>query len=172
VLELGKAGSAGTEKGVLPVLCDGAVVATLRASTWKEAATAVVGDREWVLTKRKRELVGRWALDPEETARLRAWQTSFWKGTWAADLAGTPVQAEVVSRWTGGHRYRSGGRVVAETGTTGGWSPRPTLTADDSLPLDQQVFLLWLALVMSRRDQAAIAGATTAAIGGATAGGS
>ncbi|WP_456883164.1 hypothetical protein [Geodermatophilus sp. SYSU D00779] len=170
VLELGRAGSAGTGRGVRPVLRDGVVVATLRASNWKEAATAVVDDREWVLAKARRELTGRWAADPEGTARLRARQTSFWRGTWEADLEGTPVQAEVVSRWKGGHRYRSGGRVIAETGTTGGWSPRPTLTADESLPLDHQVYLLWLALVMSRRDEAA----TMAAVAGgaAAAGGS
>ena len=86
MLELGKAGTAGTEKGVLPVLRDGLVVATLRASNRKEAATAVVGDREWVLAKRKRELTGRWAADPEDAVRLRARQTSFWKGTWEAAL--------------------------------------------------------------------------------------
>ncbi|NEK59494.1 hypothetical protein GCU56_16680 [Geodermatophilus sabuli] len=169
MLELGKAGSAGTAKGELPVLRDGAVVAVLRASSWKEAATAVVGDREWVLAKRKRALTGRWASEPEDAVRLSARQTSFWKGTWEVDLAGTLLHAEVVSRWKGGYRYLDGKRVVAETGTTGGWSPRPTLTADDALSLDHQVFLLWLALVMSRRDEAA----TTAAVtGGAVAGGS
>ena len=170
MLELGRAGSAGTGTGVLPVLRDGLVVATLRASNWKEAATAVVGDREWVLAKSRGTLTGRWASEPEDAARLRARQTSFWKGTWEADLEGTTLRSEVVSRWKGGHRYLDGDRVVAETGTTGGWSPRPTLTADESLPLDHQVFLLWLGLVMSRRDQAA----TTAAIAGgaAAAGGS
>jgi hypothetical protein len=39
VLELRKAGSAGSEKGVLPVLRGGSVVATLRSSNWQEAAT-------------------------------------------------------------------------------------------------------------------------------------
>jgi hypothetical protein len=169
VLELGKAGSAGVGKGVLPVLRDGAVVATLRASNWKEAATAVVGDREWVLAKSKGTLTARWASEPEDAARLAARQTSWWKGTWSVDLAGTPLEAEKVSVWKGGHRYRAGDRVVAETGTTGGWSPRPTLTADESLPLDHQVFLLWLALVMSRRDEAAVTAAVT---GGAVAGSS
>jgi hypothetical protein len=170
VLELGKAGSAGAGKRVLPVLRDGVVVATLRASNWKEAATAVVGDREWVLAKAKKELTARWAADPEDAVRFRARQTSFWKGTWEADLEGTPVRAEVASRWKGGYRYLSGDREVARTGTTGGWSPRPKLTADGSLLLDQQVFLLWLALVMSRRDQAVMAGALAA--GAAAAAGS
>ena len=58
---------------------------------------------------------------------------------------------------------------MAESGTTGGWSPRPTLTADDALPLDQQVFLLWLELVISRRNTAAVgAGAGAAVIGGSS----
>jgi hypothetical protein len=159
VLVLGKAGTAGTEKGVLPVLRDGVVVATLRASNWKEAATAVVDDREWVLAKARRELTGRQASDPEGTARLRARPTSRWHSRWEADLEGTPVQGRPEKWWQSTLRYSVGGRLVAEGGTTGGWWPRPTLRADDALPLHQQVFLLWLELVLNRRMQAAAAGA-------------
>jgi hypothetical protein len=171
VLELGKAGSAGVEKGVLPVLRDGVVVAQLRASNWKEAATAVVGDREWVFAKQKRELTGRWSAEPEGAARLRAHQTSMWKGTWAADLEGTPVAVSSLSVWKGTHRYTSGGRTVAESGSTGGWSPRPTFDCDASVPLEHQVFLLWLELVIGRRNSSAATGAIVAG-GAATAGGS
>ena len=164
VLELGKAGSAGTEKGVLSVLRDGAVVATLRASGWKEAATARAGDREWVFAKSKRELSARWAAEPDGTVRLRAWQTSFWSGTWAAELDGTPVEVQSASWWRSTRRYLAGGRQIAESGTTGGWSPRTTLTADDSLPLDHQVFLLWVELVITRRNDAAVGAAVGAAV--------
>jgi hypothetical protein len=164
VLELGKAGSAGTEKGVLPVLRDGALVATLRASNWKEAATAAVGEREWVFAKHKGELTARWAAELEGVVRLRASQRSFWKGTWTVDLEGRPVELQNATMWKGTHRYLSGGRQIAETGSTGGWSPRPTLEADDALPLHQQVFLLWLELVISRRNTAAVGAATSAAV--------
>jgi hypothetical protein len=164
VIELGKAGSAGTEKGVLPVLRDGSVVATLRASGWKEAATAVVGDREWVFAKNKRELSARWAADPEGAVRLRAWQTSIWTGTWAVELDGTPVEVQSASWWNGTRRYLAGGRQVAESGSTGGWSPRTTLTADPALPLDHQVFLLWVELVITRRNNAVMGAAVGAAV--------
>ena len=166
MLELGKAGTAGTEKGVLPVFRDGSVVAVLRASDWKEAATAVVGDREWHFTKRKGELRGRWAAEPEDGARLRARQTSMWKGTWTVDLEGTSVEVETLSYWKGTHRFVSRGRQVAESGTTGGWSPRPTLSAESGLLLDHQVFLLWVLLVISRRNTAAVTAATTAGVVG------
>ncbi|HZB20233.1 MAG TPA: hypothetical protein VE463_10390 [Blastococcus sp.] len=167
MLELGRTGTAGAERGAIPVFRDGSVVATLRASDWKESATAVVGDREWVFSKRKGELTGRWAAEPEGTARVSARQTSLWKGTWTADLEGTPVDVESASYWKGTHRFLSGGRQVAESGSTGGWSPRPTLSAD-ALPLDHQVFLLWLLLVISRRNTAAISAATGAAVVGGT----
>jgi hypothetical protein len=160
VLVLGKAGTAGTEKGISPVLRGDVVVATLRASNWKEAATAVVENREWVLAKAGRQLTGRQAPDPEGTARLRARQTSFWRSTWEADLEGTPGQAQPEKWWHTALRWSVDGRLVAQGGTTGGWSPRPTLRADDALPLHQQVFLLWLELVLNRRMQAAAAGAS------------
>jgi hypothetical protein len=169
LLELGRAGSAGMPKGVLPVLQDGAVVAGLHASNWKEAATAVIGDRAWAFAKQKGTLTGRWGSEPEGAVRVSARQTSWWKGTWALDLEGTAVDVEKSSVWKGTHRYLVAGRPVAESGTTGGWSPRSTLSADGSLPLDHQVFLLWVELVITRRNT----GATTAAIGGgAVAGGS
>ena len=159
VLELGRAGGAGTGKGVRPVLREGVVVATLRAAHWKEAATAVVEDREWVLAKDGRELVGRWPADPAGTARLRARQTSWWRGTWDVDLEGRVLQAARASVWRSSLRYTDGGRQVAVGGRTGGWSPRPTLSGDDVLPLHAQVFLLWVELVLDRRMQAAAAGA-------------
>ena len=164
MLELGKPGSAGCAKGELPVLRDGAVVAVLRASNWQEAATAVVGDREWVFAKNKGELTGRWASEPEGAVRLRARQANFWKGTWTLDLESRPLVSESVAFWTSDRRYLSGTTTVAESGSTGGWSPRPTLDADAALPLHQQVFLLWLELVISRRNTAVVAGATTAAV--------
>jgi hypothetical protein len=91
MLELGKAGAHGYPKGELPVVRDGGVVAVLRASSGKEAATADVGDREWLFAKRTGEL-----------------------------------------------------------------------------PLHQQVFQLWLELVISRRNTAAVGARATAAVIGGT----
>jgi len=164
VLELGKPGSAGCAKDELPVLRDGAVVAVLRASNWKEAATAVVGDREWVFAKNKGELIGRWAEEPEGAARLRARPASFWKGTWAVELEGRSVVSGSIAFWKSGCPYLSGTVTVAESGSTGGWPPCPTLDAADALPLHHQVFLLLLELVISRRITAVVACATSASV--------
>ncbi|MGR7026140.1 hypothetical protein [Geodermatophilus sp. URMC 62] len=152
MLELGRG-----SRGEAPVLRDGVVVAALRASRWREAATAVVGDREWVFGRRRRELVGRLSTDPEDATRFRTVSTSGWRGTWRAELDGVVVDAATASWWRGTRRFTAGGRTVAEAGSTGPWSRRPTLTADDTLPLDAQVFLLWVQLVLDRRQTAAAA---------------
>jgi hypothetical protein len=168
VLELGKDGTLGYPRGELPVLRDGSVVAVLRASNWKEAATAVVGDRVWVFSKRKGELTGRWEAEPQDTARLRATQKSFWKSTWTVDLEARQVEMRNASTWRSTHRYLSGGRQIAQSGSTGRWSPRPTLTADDALPLHQQVFLLWVELVLNRRNAAVAGGVVAATVAGSS----
>ncbi|SFT82754.1 hypothetical protein SAMN05660657_03340 [Geodermatophilus amargosae] len=171
MLELGSAGEAGAGTGEVPVLRDGEPVALLRSTDfWKEGSVAVVGDREWVLERRRGGvLVGRWAVDPGDSARFRAVQTSMWKGSWRADLEGTVVDLEVSSWWKGTHRCSTGGTTVAEGGSTGGWSPRPTLTAGDDVPLDAQVFLLWLLLVLNRRQYGVV---HAVAIGGVVGGSS
>jgi hypothetical protein len=168
MLELGPSGSHGCPKGEAPVLRNGTVVAVLRASNWREAATAVIGDRVWVFAKRKGTLLGRWATEADDVARLRARQASIWKGTWSLDLEGTQVEVAPVSMWKSTHRFSSGDRQLAESGSTGGWSPRPTLQANDSVPLHHQVFLLWMELVLHRRNTAAVSAATSAAVIGGT----
>ena len=117
-----------------------------------------MGERSWVFGKVGRELTGRWAVDPEDAVRLRARQTSYWNGTWTMELDGVAVTVTSASRWKGTHRYAVAGRQLAESGTTGSWSPRPTLTAAPDLSLDHAVFLLWVELVLGRR-WAAAAGA-------------
>src|SRR4028119_2520558 len=52
----------------------------------KEAATAVVGNREWVLARAGRELTGREAHDPEGTARLGGRRASGWTRNGAVGL--------------------------------------------------------------------------------------
>ena len=157
MLELGKAGSAGADRGVVPVLRDGSVVATFAASNWKERATARIDGGEWVYGKAGRELVGRRTEDPEGTVRYRAHQMSIWKRHFGVDLEGTAVEARTSSWWRTTHRYLVGGRVVAESGSAGRLSQRPTLDGDGSLSLPQQVFLLWVEFVLRRRAAAASA---------------
>ena len=165
MLELGKAGSAGAEKGVLPVLRDGSVVAMLRASNWKEAATAVVGDREWVFAKNKGELtgaVGRRARGRRPAAGaagvlLEGHLDGGPRGPAGRDgerldVAGHPP---VPQRGPAGRRERHDRRLVA---------PADARPATTRCPLHQQVFLLWLELVLSRRNTAAVGAATGAAV--------
>jgi hypothetical protein len=160
VLELGKAGTAGAGKGSMPVLRDGAPVGTLRASAWREGATATVGGTSLVFARAGRELIG--AVAGADGVRFRARVTSMWTGTWALQLDGTAVSMRTTSWWRGTRRYTAAGRTLAETSSTG-WLRRPTVTAADDLSLEAQVFVLWVELVILRRSGGAAAGAAVAA---------
>lgn len=157
MLELGRAGTAGAGKGTLPVLRDGAPVGTLRASAWREGATAELAGRSLVFGRDGRELTGA----EDGVVRFRARVTSMWTGTWALELDGTAVQLRTTSWWRGTRRYTAGERTLAESAGTG-WLRRPTLTAAEELPLEAQVFLLWVELVILRRSGGAAAGAAAA----------
>jgi hypothetical protein len=160
VLELGRAGAAGVGRGVLPVLRDGSPVGTLRASAWREGATAEAAGRSLVFGRAGRELTGRDA--DADTIRFRARMTSLWTGTWSLELDGTAVQMRTTSWWRGTRRYTAGDRTLAESASTG-WLRRPTLTVTGDLALEAQVFLLWVELVIQRRAGGAAAGAAVAA---------
>ena len=163
MLELGKPGTHGVGREAMPVVRDDALVGSLRAAPYRENATARAGDREWVFTRRGRELVGRWAVDPDEANRFSARPVSLWKGTWTADLDGTAVEIRPGSWWKGDRRYVVDGREIGASGNTSRWVPRPTLDLDDTLGLDAQVFLLLVELVLRRRIAAAAGGAAAAA---------
>jgi hypothetical protein len=121
-----------------------------------------VGGEEWPFTRRGRELLGRRASEPEGGERLRATQTSWWKGSWEIELNDTRWQMRTASAWRGTHRYLRDGRIVAESGFTGRWLRLPTITVHEALPLPAQVFLLWVELVLTRRSSAGAAGAAVA----------
>jgi hypothetical protein len=166
VLELGKPGSAGVDREAMPVLRGGTMVAELRAAPYKERAFARVADREWVYARRGRELVARRDVEPEDAARFTARPVSLWKGTWTAELDGIALEIRPGSWWKGTRRYVVGERELGESGNASRWVPRPTLDLDDTLDLDAQVFLLWIELVLRRRNAGAAAGAAAAGAAG------
>lgn len=166
MLELGKPGTAGVDGKAMPVLRDGVVVGSLDPGSWRERATARAGEREWVYTRAGRELTGRPAVEPEGVVpRFTAQPVSAWKGTWEATLDGIRVDIRPAAWWKGNRRYAVGGRDIGESGNASRWVPRPTLDLDDTLDLDAQVFLLWVELIIRRRNAsaAAVAGGTAAA---------
>jgi hypothetical protein len=167
VLELGKPGTAGVDRETMPVLRDGTPVGSLHAAPWRERATARAGSREWVYTRHGHELTARWAVEPQDAApRLSARPVSLWKGSWTADLDDIHVEIQPASWWKGTRRYVVDGRVLGESGNASRWVPRPTLDLDDTVDLDAQVFLLWVELVLRRRNAGAVAGASAAGTAG------
>lgn len=153
-------GRRGAEPGVQPVVAGGegdkdatggVQVATLAPGRWREQATAVVGGVEWVYARQGRDLVGRKAADPEGSARLRAVRASFWTSRYDLDLEGR-VASVTGSR----HRvWTADGQPLGSSGHVGSWSPVPTVTLADDVPVHHAVFLVWLERTFVQRSRAA-----------------
>lgn len=147
----------------------------LAASNWRDEATVRRGEWEWHFASRRgRRLIGTLSTDPPvsgsgERARFFAHQTSMWRGTWDIWLEGVPYRLGPRSFWRGSRVLERAGQDVGVTGTAGTWSRRVTLDVADDVPIDHQIFLLWMAFILQRRANNAAAGAAVA--GGAAAAG-
>ncbi len=97
-------------------------------------------------------------------------RASAWRGTWDITLDGVRYRLGPKSFWRGTHRIERSGQEVAVSGTAGTWSTRVTLEAAEDVPLDHQLFLLWMVFILNRR--AANTATSTAVIGVAAAAGS
>lgn len=148
MLALGTTMTDGVRDKLTPVLADGAVVASLRSRGWQETVAATVGERSWTFRGERDELVAR--RDDDGVARFRARRTGFAGDHWEIELHEEPVAMELVSAAHGTHRFTSGDRVLGTTSSTS-WTAGLSLDAGADVPLDQQVFLLWVALVTRRR---------------------
>lgn len=159
-----------------PILRGEEIIAVLATSNWKEDATLTRGQTVWYLhSSRGKRLIGTLSTDPEvvgtgEQARFFAQQSSWWRGTWDITLEGVRYSLAPASFWRGTHRVDRNGQQVALSGRAGTWSTRVTLDAADDVPVDHQLFLLWMLLTLQRRANNAAAG--TAIAGGTAAAGS
>lgn len=164
ILEIGK-----PKHKQAPILRDGEVVAFLSVSNWTERATLTRGEWAYNLgSRRRRRLIGSLRTDPEppdtgEQARFFAAQRSMWLGIWDLNLEGVLYTMSSPSSWRATRRIERNGQEVGVTGTTSWWlGPHPTLNAAYDVPLDHQLFMLWMAFVLQRRaaKRASSAGST------------
>lgn len=170
MLEIGK-----VKDKKAPILRGEEIVAVLSASSWKDEATLTRGDSVWNYRSRKGRMTGALSADPELTesgdqARFTAERASFWHGTWDLALDGVRYTLAPKSMWRGTHRFERNGQDVAVSGTVGTWSTQMTLEAADDVPLEHQLFFLWVAFVLNRRatNTAIAAGAGAAVAGGSS----
>ncbi|MCO7221703.1 hypothetical protein [Klenkia sp. PcliD-1-E] len=154
MLALGETMTDGLRDKLTPVLADGAVVASLRSRGWQETVAVTVGDRSWTFHGEREALTGRREDDAAGAVRFRARRTGYASQLWDLELHEVPVRMELVSAAHGTHRFRSGDRLLATTDSTA-WSAALSLDAEPGLPLDQQVFLLWVAMLTRRRNRPA-----------------
>ena len=148
--------------GIVPVEREGRVVAELRPSSFRERADVAIEGAPWQFFKRSGDLHAVREGMPEA---LTASRPSFFRQAWEVDAGTIAYRIEPAGFFRSGYHVLCGATRIGYSDKIGFWTRRPTLDVDPSVPLEHQVFLLWVAYVMRKRSEGA---ATAGGGGGAT----
>ncbi|ACQ82137.1 hypothetical protein Bcav_3895 [Beutenbergia cavernae DSM 12333] len=137
------------------VLLNGREVARIDKEFWAERARAVIQGRAWELGKDRSQRTG--TPQGQSEPAFRAWRPSALGRAWRMSSATATYEIRGAGFWSSGLVVLANGTQVGASGRTGFWSSRPTLDIADGVPVDDAVFLLWIAYLIRARDSAATA---------------
>lgn len=150
--------------GSIPVLQDETVVARIRASSWRERADVEMTGAPWAFFKRSGELH---AVRDGHTGGMLATRPAMFRQRWDVQADAQTYRIQSAGFMSSRYSVLRDGVSIGESGTPRFWSNRPTLDVDASVPLEHQVFLLWVAFIIRRRTTGTSAGSSAAGGGGA-----
>ncbi|HLR84192.1 MAG TPA: hypothetical protein VK059_04540 [Nocardioidaceae bacterium] len=143
--------------GAVHVLQGDSVVAEVRASSFRERADVAIGAAQWEYFKRSGTLHG---VSQGHAGRLSASRQSMFRQGWQVEAGAQAYLIRPEGFFQSRYRVERAGVSIGESRKAGFWSNRPTLDVDADVPLEHQVFLLWIAFIMRRRAAGAAAGAS------------
>lgn len=153
--------------GSAPVLQDETVVAYVRVAALRERADVEIGATHWQFFKRGGELH---AVRDDQAAGMTASRRSVFRQGWQIEADAQTYQIQPEGFLQTRYRVVRAGIRIGQSNKASFWSNRPTLEVDASVPLEHQVFLLWVAFIMRKRAAGAATGATAGGGGGGGAG--
>lgn len=147
------------EAGAVPVLQDRTVVARIRAASWRERAEVEMSGALWEFFKRSGEL---YTTRDGHAAGIHAVRPAKLRQRWDIEADGQTYRIQSAGFMSNRYSVLRDGVSIGESGTPRFWSNRPTLDVDASVPLEHQVFLLWVAFIVRRRTTGTSAGSSAA----------
>ncbi|MDN5852540.1 MAG: hypothetical protein L0K86_06775, partial [Actinomycetia bacterium] len=140
--------------GAVSVVQNGSIVAEVRASSFRERADVAINAEQWQFFKRSGSLH---AVPEGRTGGMSASRRSVFRQGWEIDAGAQTYRIRPVGFLQTRYRVERAGTRIGESHKASFWSSRPTLDVDASVPLEHQVFLLWVAYIMRRRAAGAAA---------------
>jgi hypothetical protein len=137
---------------------DGQPVGTLDISAWRERGEVTVAGQTLRIV-RQGFVSSDFRLEGGGTVVATATKPSVFRREFALTFSGRTLRLQPRSAWGRALVLREGERDVGEVKPRALWSRRATATLPDTLPAPVRLFVLWLAMLVWKRDDDAASAA-------------
>jgi hypothetical protein len=124
-------------------------IASAHRSWWRERAEVTIGEVEWLFRAEAGDRVG----ESQGQVRIRARRRSIWTGRYDVDSAHASYSLGARSIWSSRLVLTRHQAEIGEVRRSSPWANRPELTTTMDLPPEDAVFALWLAHLITARQQ-------------------
>lgn len=135
----------------------GKPLADLRLSSWIEKGVLTIANQAYHVY-REGSLTGAFVLESKGAVLARAEKPSAFSRHMLIDYAGVSYVLEPRSLLSRHFELMSGTKIVGRLSPTHFWSRSMKITLNDELELPGRVFVVWLGIILWRRDYQAAAG--------------
>jgi hypothetical protein len=138
--------------GSTTIFRDGAAIATVRASRWRERAGVLIDDGQaWTLAADGRARV---ATRPDQPGRrFIASRPSVLRSGWELECDGVRYALSPMRMFSATGDVLRDGHLLGTNGRNGFWTARPVLELSSPIPAEHGVFLVWIAYLMRKRQR-------------------
>lgn len=136
---------------------DGQAVAALDIAWWRERGELTIGDATYTITREGFVTSDFRMTASDGTVVAAATKPSMLRRRFEIVHAGHTISLEARSAWGRTMDVQVDGRAVGAITPASAWSRRAIADLPDTLPSPVQVFVLWLAVLLWKRDQDAAA---------------
>ena len=132
------------------VLAEDQPIASARRAWFRERAEVRISGTEWVFRAGGRYPFG----ETQGQVRIRARRRGFWTSRYDVDTANASYSLGTRRIWSNRLVLTRDQSEIGEVHRSSWWANHPELTTTVDLPVEDAVFVLWLAYLIAARAQA------------------
>jgi hypothetical protein len=133
---------------------DGNSLADIDLSSWREKGNLVVGNTAYRVY-REGICSGAFVLESNGAVVARAYKPSAWTRRLVIEVGGVQFELKPQSAFTRSFRLLKGEKTIGTLSAASMWNRQMHVELPEDIPLLTRAFVVWLAVLLWRRDAAA-----------------
>jgi hypothetical protein len=133
---------------------DGKSLADIDLSSWREKGNLIVANSPYRVY-REGICSGAFVLESNGAVVARAYKPSAWTRRLVIEVGGVQFELKPLSAFTRGFRLLQGEKTIGTLSAARMWNRKMNVELPEDIPLLTRAFVVWLAVLLWRRDAAA-----------------